>query len=137
MVDLHKPIMFVGGAGVGKTQLVKGKLASLPEEMMSLSISFNYFTDVISFQKVGGAQRNFCCLSFGLGFFEGSRATAWGAAHWVSAQTVLLAQGHPGMNAAGARIPAGEEGRHQLWAPWHEVPHLLCGRPEHAQAGRL
>jgi dynein heavy chain len=37
---------------VGKTQLVKGKLASLPEEMMSLSMSFNYFTDVVSFQKV-------------------------------------------------------------------------------------
>jgi dynein heavy chain len=40
------------GAGVGKTQLVKGKLACLPEEMMSLGISFNYFTDVVSFQKV-------------------------------------------------------------------------------------
>jgi dynein heavy chain len=38
---------------VGKTQLVKGKLASLPEDLMSLSISFNYFTDVVSFQKVG------------------------------------------------------------------------------------
>jgi dynein heavy chain len=37
---------------VGKTQLVKGKLACLPEEMMSLGISFNYFTDVVSFQKV-------------------------------------------------------------------------------------
>lgn len=44
------------GAGVGKTQLVKGKLASLPEEMMSLTISFNYFTDVVSFQKV-------CCCT--------------------------------------------------------------------------
>jgi hypothetical protein len=43
----------VAGAGVGKTQLVKGKLASLSEDMMSLSISFNYFTDVVSFQKVG------------------------------------------------------------------------------------
>eukprot|EP00879_Flechtneria_rotunda_P027778 GHRR01029772.1.p1 GENE.GHRR01029772.1~~GHRR01029772.1.p1 ORF type:complete len:1069 (+),score=390.30 GHRR01029772.1:36-3209(+) len=52
MVDLHKPIMFVGGAGVGKTQLVKGKLATLSGDMMSLSISFNYFTDVASFQKV-------------------------------------------------------------------------------------
>lgn len=52
MVELRKPIMFVGGAGVGKTQLVKGKLGSLPEEIMSLSINFNYFTDVISFQKV-------------------------------------------------------------------------------------
>lgn len=37
---------------MGKTQLVKGKLACLPEEMMSLGISFNYFTDVVSFQKV-------------------------------------------------------------------------------------
>ncbi len=44
MVELRKPIMFVGGAGVGKTQLVKGKLGSLPEEIMSLAISFNYFT---------------------------------------------------------------------------------------------
>jgi dynein heavy chain len=101
MVDLHKPIMFVGGecrrqctiyhqcqfllcsssyipvnagllayggplilggatnacclctgAGVGKTQLVKGKLACLPEEMICLGISFNYFTDVVSFQNV-------------------------------------------------------------------------------------
>jgi dynein heavy chain len=51
-VDLGKPIMFVGGAGVGKTQLVKGKLATLPEEVLSLAISFNYFTDVASFQKV-------------------------------------------------------------------------------------
>jgi len=40
------------GAGVGKTQLVKGKLATLSEDMMSLSMSFNYFTDVGSFQKV-------------------------------------------------------------------------------------
>lgn len=55
MVEGHKPIMFVGGAGVGKTQLVKGKLGTLPEDMMSLSISFNHFTDVLSFQKVGMA----------------------------------------------------------------------------------
>ena len=52
MVNLKKPIMFVGGAGVGKTQLVKGKLAELGEEQMSLAISFNYFTDVISFQRI-------------------------------------------------------------------------------------
>eukprot|EP00891_Asterochloris_glomerata_P001316 jgi/Astpho2/1316/Aster-06188 len=52
MVTLKKPIMFVGGAGVGKTQLVKGKLAQLPDDLASLSISFNYFTDVISFQKI-------------------------------------------------------------------------------------
>ena len=52
MVDLKKPIMFVGGAGVGKTQLVRGKLDTLSENELSLSISFNYFTDAISFQKV-------------------------------------------------------------------------------------
>lgn len=52
MVGLKKPIMFVGGAGVGKTQLVKGKLAELGEDQMSLSIAFNYFTDVISFQRI-------------------------------------------------------------------------------------
>lgn len=52
MVNLRKPVMFVGGAGVGKTQLVKGKMDNLPEEEISLSISFNYFTDVISFQKI-------------------------------------------------------------------------------------
>ncbi|GBF96391.1 dynein heavy chain axonemal [Raphidocelis subcapitata] len=47
MVELRKPIMFVGGAGVGKTQLVKGKLAALPEETLALAIAFNYFTDVL------------------------------------------------------------------------------------------
>lgn len=54
--------MFVGGAGVGKTQLVKGKLAMLPEEVMSLAIAFNYFTDVASFQKVG---RGASCARWG------------------------------------------------------------------------
>ena len=52
MLELRAPIMFVGPAGTGKTQLVKGKLASLPEGNMSLNINFNYFTDVISFQKI-------------------------------------------------------------------------------------
>lgn len=52
MVDLGRPVMFVGGAGVGKTQLVRGKLAALPEGLSSLAISFNYFTDVAAFQKV-------------------------------------------------------------------------------------
>jgi len=52
MLDLRAPIMFVGPAGTGKTQLVKGKLATQPEGIMSLTINFNYFTDVISFQKI-------------------------------------------------------------------------------------
>ena len=45
--------MFVGGAGVGKTQLVQGKLATLDTDAYaSLRINFNYFTDVAAFQKV-------------------------------------------------------------------------------------
>ena len=44
--------MFVGPAGTGKTALVKGKLATQPEGIMSLNINFNYFTDVLSFQKI-------------------------------------------------------------------------------------
>jgi dynein heavy chain, axonemal len=36
----------------GKTQLVKGKLAGLGEDSIALSISFNYFTDVNSFQNI-------------------------------------------------------------------------------------
>ena len=52
MLDLRAPIMFVGPAGTGKTQLVKGKLATQPEGIMSLNITFNYFTDVLSFQKI-------------------------------------------------------------------------------------
>ncbi len=39
-------------ACAGKTQLVKGKLGSFSEDMMALSIAFNYFTDVTSFQKI-------------------------------------------------------------------------------------
>ena len=52
MLELKAPIMFVGPAGTGKTALVKGKLASQPEGIMSLNINFNYFTDVLSFQKI-------------------------------------------------------------------------------------
>ncbi|EFN60095.1 hypothetical protein CHLNCDRAFT_133411 [Chlorella variabilis] len=52
MLSLRKPIMFVGGSGVGKTQLVKGKLQALGEDQSALSISMNYFTDVASFQKI-------------------------------------------------------------------------------------
>jgi hypothetical protein len=37
----------------GKTQLVKGKLQGLPEDLSSLTINLNYFSDVASFQKVG------------------------------------------------------------------------------------
>ena len=52
MLALRAPIMFVGPAGTGKTALVKGKLATQPEGIMSLNINFNYFTDVLSLQKI-------------------------------------------------------------------------------------
>ena len=50
-LGMRKPIMFVGGAGCGKTQLVMGRLATLGDDMMSHVVSFNYFSDVISFQR--------------------------------------------------------------------------------------
>lgn len=52
MISLKKPIMLVGGAGVGKTQLIKGKLSSLDDSFTNLTINFNYFTDVVNFQKL-------------------------------------------------------------------------------------
>ena len=39
--------------------------------------------------------------------------------------------------ASGAREPAGEKGRHQLRAARYQEARLLCGRPQHAQAGPL
>ena len=52
MLKARKPIMFVGPAGSGKTQVVKGRLGALnPEESLFQTINFNYFTDVITFQK--------------------------------------------------------------------------------------
>lgn len=64
-LSVHSSGVHTAGAGVGKTQLVKGKLASLPEDLMSLSISFNYFTDVVSFQKVGCQLRSHLCTLSG------------------------------------------------------------------------
>ncbi|PRW60500.1 Dynein alpha flagellar outer arm [Chlorella sorokiniana] len=50
-IALKKPIMLVGGAGVGKTQLVKGKLQVLPEEMPALTLNLSYYTEVGAFQR--------------------------------------------------------------------------------------
>jgi hypothetical protein len=44
----------------GKTQLVKGRLRTLSEDQSALTISFNHFTDVASFQKVGPAAHASC-----------------------------------------------------------------------------
>ena len=50
-LDQRKPCMFVGGAGCGKTQLVMGRLAQFGDDMCSHVVSFNYFSDVVSFQR--------------------------------------------------------------------------------------
>lgn len=39
----------------GKTQLVRGKLQTLPEDLQALTLSLNYYTEVAAFQKVGPA----------------------------------------------------------------------------------
>jgi dynein heavy chain len=52
MLELRKPLMLVGLSGTGKTQLIRGKCAQLAEGLTALPIAFNYFTDVISFQKI-------------------------------------------------------------------------------------
>jgi len=53
MVRLRKPVMFVGGAGVGKTQLVRGNLERLDAEThSSLTLTFNYFSEVSATQRI-------------------------------------------------------------------------------------
>jgi dynein heavy chain len=51
LVNSHKPIMLVGYAGCGKTQLVKGLLDSQdPEVRMSTAINFNFYTSAQALQ---------------------------------------------------------------------------------------
>lgn len=56
LLDLHlkrrKPVLFVGGAGTGKTQVIKDYLASTkPEQVAHKTINFSSFTDASSLQK--------------------------------------------------------------------------------------
>jgi dynein heavy chain len=44
-------VMFVGGAGTGKTTLVKQYLAELDENMLSTEIAVNYYTDSFALQQ--------------------------------------------------------------------------------------
>jgi dynein heavy chain len=53
LVAARDPVMLVGYAGCGKTQLVMGLLASQkPDERTALSINFNYFTDARTLQSI-------------------------------------------------------------------------------------
>lgn len=46
LINIHAPVMLIGLAGCGKTQLVKGLLRSLDKESyVSYSINFNFYTD--------------------------------------------------------------------------------------------
>jgi len=51
LIERQRPVLLVGNAGCGKTQLVKEKLRNLNEDMSSLTINFNYFTDSASLQS--------------------------------------------------------------------------------------
>lgn len=52
LIELKKPVMLVGNAGCGKTQLVKQILENLPEEkIISTTINFNYYTDSQTLQN--------------------------------------------------------------------------------------
>jgi dynein heavy chain len=51
LVHAHDPVMLVGYAGCGKTQLVQGLLAAQkPEERLSHTINFNFYTDARALQ---------------------------------------------------------------------------------------
>jgi dynein heavy chain len=52
LVDAKKPVLLVGHAGCGKTAIVLGKLRTLDESYMYLTINFNYYTDSPSLQRV-------------------------------------------------------------------------------------
>lgn len=56
MLDIHlkrrKPVLFVGGAGTGKTQVIKDYLATTkPEQVAYKTINFSSFTDAGALQK--------------------------------------------------------------------------------------
>ena len=53
LVAQRDPVMLVGYAGCGKTQLVNGLLAvQKPEERLSHTVNFNYFTDAKALQAI-------------------------------------------------------------------------------------
>jgi dynein heavy chain len=51
LVTQHTPVMFVGGAGTGKTTLMNTYFANCGEKTIKSLISMNYFTDSASFQQ--------------------------------------------------------------------------------------
>ena len=56
LLDMHlkrrKPVLFVGGAGTGKTQVIKDYLnLTKPDQVSHKTINFSFFTDSLALQK--------------------------------------------------------------------------------------
>lgn len=56
LLDMHlkrkKPVLFVGGAGTGKTQVIKDYLATTkPDQVAHKTINFSSFTDSAALQR--------------------------------------------------------------------------------------
>eukprot|EP00960_Hanusia_phi_P043076 755854-Hanusia_phi.AAC.6 len=51
-VELRYPALLIGLAGAGKTAMINGKLRSLNEDFMSLTMNFNYYTDGSGFRSM-------------------------------------------------------------------------------------
>ena len=52
-IDIGKPVLLIGNAGCGKTQLCKGILKELsPEQFCNMIINFNYYTDSTLLQVI-------------------------------------------------------------------------------------
>lgn len=51
LVKKRRPALLVGGSGTGKTTLLKQYLKSMDEDMLSLCINMNYYTDSFNLQQ--------------------------------------------------------------------------------------
>jgi dynein heavy chain len=51
LIALNKHVLFVGGAGTGKTCLVKDFMRGLDENTMTATVNMNYYTDSYAIQK--------------------------------------------------------------------------------------
>ena len=51
LISQRRHVLFVGGAGTGKTAMVKEYLRNIEDNMMSATINMNYYTDSYSIQQ--------------------------------------------------------------------------------------
>ncbi|XP_077576473.1 dynein axonemal heavy chain 11 [Stigmatopora nigra] len=52
LLERRKPLMLVGNAGVGKTALVRNKLAALSESYTTIKVPFNYYINSLTLQEI-------------------------------------------------------------------------------------